>query len=81
MKESTFLPEWDILYPFVVVEQNEKSFCLKCCCESVFSSVNRSSQIIALFTHVKEHAHSEHSQCNDSLHGHKFWAAGKTLKI
>ncbi len=40
MKESTFLPEWDILYSFVVVVvvgRNIKSFNLKCCCESEFS--------------------------------------------
>ncbi len=61
MMESTFLPEWEKLYSFVVVvvvvvvERNEKSFSLKCCCESVFSlQLNKSSKNTALFTLVKE---------------------------
>ncbi len=41
VKESTVLPEWDILYSLVVVELNESSFSLKCCYESVFSSVKQ----------------------------------------
>ncbi len=41
MKESTFLPEWDVLYALFFVEQNKKSFSLECCCESVFSTLKQ----------------------------------------
>ncbi len=40
MKESTFSPLFIFLYS-LFVEQNEKSLSLKCCCESVFSSLKQ----------------------------------------
>ncbi len=55
MKESTFLPERGLLFFIVVVERNEKSFSLKCCLDKS-----------KLFTHVKEHAQSEHFQSRQS---------------
>ncbi len=54
--ESTFLPEWDVLCSFaVVVEQNEKSFSLECCCVSVFSSVKQIKSK-HWFIHTRERA-------------------------
>ncbi len=42
MKQSTFSPEWDVLYSLVVVvERNENSFSLQCCCDSGFSAVKQ----------------------------------------
>ncbi len=48
MKERTFLLNGGFLFFFAGVEQNKKCFSLECCCK------NKSSQNIALFTHVKE---------------------------
>ncbi len=69
MKESKFLPEYD-LYSFVV-EQNEKSLPLKCCCESVISTVKQDN-----WKHCS--VHTWERACTVpmlSKHCHKFWAA------
>ncbi len=67
IKESTFFPDWDVFFfvAVVVVKCNE-SFSLKCCHKSVYLQKEKSSENIALFTHVKEHWQSVHFQSGPS---------------
>ncbi len=59
---------------FLVVEQSDRSVRLKCCCESLFSSVKHvKSKNCSIHTWK-----SMHSRCAfkaESPRGHKFWAA------
>ncbi len=67
--KSTFLPQWNVFYSFIVVEWNVRSFSLKYCCESVFSTVKK-SKLCCIYTWQ-----SMHSPCS-----HKFWAARRHLQ-
>ncbi len=62
------------IFSGVVVEQNDRSVRLKCCCESLFSSVKHvKSKNCSIHTWK-----SMHSRCAfkaESPRGHKFWAA------